>query len=95
MAFTQSRRGAEPKEIQLRGRFRTTSRQESSIMPQKPQDSENYICWPEERWDVHKHDIHYSNGEREDKRAEVILDMFRSLCTNRMDHTTVYMQYSH
>jgi hypothetical protein len=49
-------------------------------MPQKPKrEDESYMLWLEERWDAHKLDIHYSNGEREDKRTEEVLEMLKSL----------------
>ena len=40
---------------------------------------ELYLLWLEERWDAHKLDIHYGNGEREDKRTEDVLEMLKSL----------------
>jgi hypothetical protein len=49
-------------------------------MPRRPKgDSEAYMLWLEEKWDAHKLDLHYSNGEREDKRAEDVLEMFKDL----------------
>jgi hypothetical protein len=49
-------------------------------MPQKPKrEDESYMLWLEERWDAHKLDIHYSNGEREDKRTEEVLEILKSL----------------
>jgi hypothetical protein len=49
-------------------------------MPQEPKSQDEiYLLWLEERWDAHKLDIHYSNGEREDKRTEEVLEMFKSL----------------
>jgi hypothetical protein len=49
-------------------------------MPQRPKgDSEAYMLWLEEKWDAHKLDLHYSNGEREDKRTEDVLEMFKNL----------------
>lgn len=49
-------------------------------MPQRPKgDSEAYMLWLEEKWDAHKLDLHYSNGEREDKRTEDVLEMFKDL----------------
>jgi hypothetical protein len=49
-------------------------------MSQGPRNEEElYLLWLAERWDVHKLDIHYSNGEREDKRTEEVLEVFKSL----------------
>jgi hypothetical protein len=49
-------------------------------MPREPRSQEEiYLLWLEERWDAHKLDIHYSNGEREDKRTEDVLEMFKGL----------------
>lgn len=49
-------------------------------MSRRPKSQEElYFLWLEERWDAHKLDIHYSNGEREDKRAEEVLEMFKDL----------------
>jgi hypothetical protein len=49
-------------------------------MPQEPRSQEElYLLWLEERWDAHKLDLHYSNGEREDRRTEEVLEMFKSL----------------
>jgi hypothetical protein len=51
-----------------------------SIMPREPKSQEElYLLWLEERWDVHKLDLHYSNGEREDRRTEEVLEIFKSL----------------
>jgi hypothetical protein len=40
---------------------------------------ELYLHWLEERWDAHKLDLHYGNGEREEKRTEDVLEMFKDL----------------
>ena len=49
-------------------------------MPREPKSQEErYMLWREERWDAHKLDIHYGNGEREDKRTEDVLEMFKGL----------------
>jgi hypothetical protein len=49
-------------------------------MPKEPKSQDEiYLLWLEERWDAHKLDLHYSNGEREDKRTEEVLEMFKSL----------------
>jgi hypothetical protein len=50
------------------------------MMPQGPGNQEElYLLWLEERWDAHKLDIHYGNGEREDRRTEEVLELFKSL----------------
>jgi hypothetical protein len=41
-------------------------------------DKKRYLQWLEEMWDVHKFDPHGST-EREEKRKEEILEMFKSL----------------
>ena len=48
-------------------------------MTRGSRDGEGYMHWLEERWDAHKLDLHYSNGEREEKRTEEVLEIFRSL----------------
>jgi hypothetical protein len=48
-------------------------------MTRGPRDGEGYMLWLEERWDAHKPDLHYSKGEREEKRIEEVLEMFKSL----------------
>ena len=48
-------------------------------MTRGPRDGEGYMLWLEERWDAHKLDVHYSNGGREDKRTEEVLEMLKSL----------------
>jgi hypothetical protein len=42
-------------------------------------EHENYLRWLEDRWDVHKHDHFYNNAEREERRTEEILEMFKEL----------------
>ena len=50
------------------------------MVPREPRSQDElYMLWLEERWDAHKLDIHYGNGEREDKRTEEVLEMFKSL----------------
>ena len=50
------------------------------MMSQGPGNQEElYLLWLEERWDAHKLDLHYGNGEREDRRTEEVLEMFKSL----------------
>ena len=50
------------------------------VMPREPKGQEElYLLWLEERWDAHKLDIHYGNGEREDKRTEDVLDMLKGI----------------
>jgi len=50
------------------------------VVPREPRSQDElYMLWLEERWDAHKLDIHYGNGEREDKRTEEVLEMFKSL----------------
>ena len=50
------------------------------MMPRKPKrEDESYMVWLEERWDVHKLDLYYSNGEHEERRKEEVLEMFKSL----------------
>jgi hypothetical protein len=50
------------------------------VMSQGPRNQEElYLLWLEERWDAHKLDIHYGNGEREDKRTEDVLEMLKSI----------------
>ena len=39
---------------------------------------EKYMRWLEEMWDVHKFDIH-GRTQREEKRKEEILQMFRKI----------------
>ena len=41
-------------------------------------DKEKYLRWLEEMWDVQKFDLHGST-EREEKRKEEILEMFKAL----------------
>ncbi len=41
-------------------------------------DKRRYLRWLEEMWDVHKFDPHGST-EREEKRKEEILEMFKNL----------------
>ncbi len=41
-------------------------------------DAERYMRWLEEMWDVHKFDPH-GGTEREEKRKEQVLEMFRGL----------------
>jgi hypothetical protein len=41
-------------------------------------DAERYMRWLEEMWDVHKFDPH-GGMEREEKRKEVVLEMFSGL----------------
>jgi hypothetical protein len=49
-------------------------------MSRRPKGPEElYLLWLEERWDAHKLDIHYSNGEREDKRTEDVIEIFKDL----------------
>jgi hypothetical protein len=48
-------------------------------MTRGPRDGEGYMLWLEERWEAHKLDLHYSNGEREEKRTEEVLEMFKGL----------------
>ena len=49
-------------------------------MSRRPKSPEElYLLWLEERWDAHKLDIHYSNGEREDKRTEDVIEIFKDL----------------
>ena len=49
-------------------------------MSRRPKSQEElYLLWLEERWDAHKLDTHYSNGEQEDKRTEDVVEMFKNL----------------
>ena len=49
-------------------------------MPREPRSREElYLLWLEERWDAHKLDIHYSNGEREDRRTEEVLEVLKGI----------------
>ena len=49
-------------------------------MPREPRSQEElYLLWLEERWDAHKLDIHYSNGEREDRRTEEVLEVLKGI----------------
>ncbi len=41
-------------------------------------DAKRYMLWLEEMWDVHKFDPH-GGTEREEKRKEEVLEMFKSL----------------
>jgi hypothetical protein len=43
-------------------------------------DKQNYLRWLEEMWDVQKFDIHGS-AEREEKRTEEVLEMFKGLAS--------------
>jgi hypothetical protein len=49
-------------------------------MRREPRNQDElYQLWLEERWYARKLDLHYSNGKREDKRTEDILEMFKAL----------------
>jgi hypothetical protein len=50
-------------------------------MLREPKSQEElYLVWLEERWDVHKLNLlHYSNGEREDRRTGNVIEIFKSL----------------
>ncbi len=42
------------------------------------EDEQSYLRWLEEMWDIQKFDVHGST-EREEKRKEEILEMFKGL----------------
>ena len=46
---------------------------------------EKYMRWLEEMWDVHKFDIH-GRTQREEKRKEEILQMFRKISELAQHH---------
>jgi hypothetical protein len=48
-------------------------------------DKQNYLRWLEEMWDVQKFDIHGS-AEREEKRTEEVLEMFKGLARLSRHH---------
>jgi hypothetical protein len=50
------------------------------VMAQGPRNQEElYLLWLGEKWDAHKLDLHYSNGEREEKRTVDVLEMLKSI----------------